>query len=309
MTKNYSHQPVLLAELIQGLDVKAEGVYVDATFGRGGHSRALLNKLGPQGHLLAIDRDPTAIAYAHTHFADEPRFQIAHANFSELQDVVQQAFPDTLVDGILMDLGVSSPQLDDPERGFSFSHDGPLDMRMNTEQTLTAADWLATASQEAICDVLHDYGEERFAKRIAEAIVIRRQKGPITRTRELADCIADTLPFIEKHKHPATRSFQGIRIFINRELEGLAKALPQALALLAPGGRLAVISFHSLEDRIVKQFMRVAEGQTYPKGIPLQGYLSPPKVRTISKKIKASDSETRGNPRARSATLRIVEKI
>lgn len=306
-----AHTSVLLHEAIDGLNIQPEGIYVDGTFGRGGHSRAILAQLSPAGRLFAIDRDPTAIAAA-TEFAQDPRFHISHCAFAELANVATTQQVLGQVDGILLDLGVSSPQLDDADRGFSFMRDGPLDMRMDPTSGLSAAEWLANADVEHITFVLREYGEEKFAWKIANAIVDTRQSSPLTRTSELAALIAATVPksFKEK-KHPATRSFQAIRIYINSELEQVKIALDAALTVLKPGGRLAVISFHSLEDRLVKQFMRLhSKPAPVPKGLPLteaqlKSHLP---LRLIGKAIMPAELELSQNPRARSAVLRIAEK-
>ena len=304
-----AHAPVLLEETLNALAIKENGIYIDATFGRGGHSAALLQRLGPAGRLIAIDRDASAKACAEERFANEPRLTFVHAGFAELAQIAAQLSVAGRVDGILLDLGVSSPQLDEAERGFSFLRDGPLDMRMDQRESQTAADWLAHASQDAIRDVLRDYGEERFAGRIATAIVKEREERALLTTRQLAELIEKAVPKREPGKHPATRSFQALRIFLNRELEQLAAALQQALSVLAPGGRLAVISFHSLEDRMVKRFMREqAKTDHLPKRLPVaySEVLAP--VRVIGKAIAPSEAELARNPRARSAHLRVAEK-
>lgn len=304
------HISVLLAEAVQGLAVRADGRYVDATFGRGGHSRAILDLLAPEGCLLAIDRDPTAIEASRC-FADDPRFSICHGAFSELETFLNEKQWTGTVDGILFDLGVSSPQLDDAERGFSFLHDGPLDMRMDTTSGRSAAEWLAEAEESDIAWVLKTFGEERFAKRIARAIINQRTETPLVRTHQLAELIAAASPTRERHKHPATRSFQAIRIYINSELEEIEKALKAALTALAPGGRLVVISFHSLEDRIVKQFMRrYSRGEVIPRGLPLtnEQLQKTQPLKEIGKAIKPSADEIAHNSRARSSVLRIAER-
>lgn len=311
MASDFVHQSVLLHESIEALAVKPNGIYLDATFGRGGHSRAILASLGSQGRLLALDRDPQAIQAAQA-LADEPRFQIFHCAFSNLLGVTDELGLTGQIDGILMDLGVSSPQLDDPERGFSFMRDGPLDMRMDTSKGQSAAQWLAEAELEDIVTVLKEYGEERFARRIAHAIVTTRDEQPLTRTRQLAELIDQAVPFKDKHKHPATRSFQAIRIFINRELDEVASTLEHALKALRPGGRLAVISFHSLEDRLVKRFMRdQSRGRQVPAGLPLtEAELNVGKaMKLIGKAIMPSAAELSLNNRARSSVLRVAEKL
>lgn len=306
-----AHISVLLDETIDGLAIKPDGVYLDGTFGRGGHSRVILSKLSSQGRLFAIDRDPQAIAAAEQ-FKDDSRFCITHSPFSELAAIAEQHAIVGQVDGILLDLGVSSPQLDEAERGFSFMRDGPLDMRMDPTSGLSAAQWLLKADVEEISFVLREYGEEKFAWRIANAIVTHRSENPLTRTSELASLISSVVPKSPKEKkHPATRSFQGIRIYINSELEQVKTALEAALRALKPGGRLAVISFHSLEDRLVKQFMRLqSKGPAIPKGLPLTeaqlNRYTP--LRLIGKAIMPSEQELEHNIRARSAVLRIAER-
>ena len=302
------HIPVMRDEAVGALAVRPEGLYVDATFGRGGHSHAILDLLGAEGRLLAFDKDADAIEVARRRFGDDPRFDIVHASFAELAAVIVERGLAKKVDGLLLDLGVSSPQLDDPERGFSFSQDGPLDMRMDRSHGRSAAQWLAEAEEDEIATVLRDYGEERFARRIARAIVARRAQAPLERTTELADLVARACPVKEKHKHPATRTFQGIRIFINRELDDLEACLRDSLEILARGARLVVISFHSLEDRIVKRFMRDAErGPKLPKGLPVRHSEYAGRLRVLGKSQRASDDEIAANPRARSAVLRIAE--
>ncbi|GAA3587981.1 16S rRNA (cytosine(1402)-N(4))-methyltransferase RsmH [Gibbsiella greigii] len=311
MLENYKHTTVLLDEAVNGLNIRGNGTYIDGTFGRGGHSRLILSQLGPEGHLLAIDRDPQAIAAAES--IDDPRFTIVHGPFSELAHYVRERGLEGKIDGVLLDLGVSSPQLDDPERGFSFMRDGPLDMRMDPSRGQSAAEWLMKAEAEDIAWVLKTFGEERFAKRIARAIVERNQLEPMTRTKELADLIANASPVREKHKHPATRSFQAIRIYINSELEEIERALAGALEILAPQGRLSVISFHSLEDRIVKRFMRHhSRGAQVPAGLPLtEAQLRELGGRTLKAlgKMMPSEAEVAENPRARSSVLRIAERM
>lgn len=315
MTNNapQAHISVLLNETIDGLAIQPAGIYVDGTFGRGGHSRVILSKLGAQGRLIAIDRDPTAIAAAKApEFADDRRFEIHHQPFANMASVLEQQGLLGQVDGILLDLGVSSPQLDDAERGFSFMRDGPLDMRMDPTSGVSAADWLASADVEDITFVLREYGEEKFAWKIANAIVNSRGASPLTRTSQLASLIAASVPksFKEK-KHPATRSFQAIRIYINSELEQVNQALNGALRVLKPGGRLTVISFHSLEDRLVKQFMRKhSKPAPVPKGLPLTDaqLKQDLALSLVGKAIMPSDLELEHNPRARSAVLRIAER-
>jgi 16S rRNA (cytosine1402-N4)-methyltransferase len=305
--QNMGHAPVLLAEALMALDVRPDGIYVDATFGRGGHSRAILDRLGPSGRLLALDRDPQAIAVAQT-WADS-RFSFAHAAFSHL-GVEAGGLGLASVNGVLFDLGVSSPQIDTPERGFSFRHDAPLDMRMDTSRGMSAADWLSIVAEAELAQVVRDYGEERFAKSVAKAIVAARANQPIATTRQLAQIVAGAVRTRERGQDPATRTFQAIRIFVNRELEEISEALPQAVDLLCPGGRLAVISFHSLEDRMVKRFMREeAKGEELPKEIPvLAGQLKSGRLRLIGRAVRASADEIKRNPRSRSAVLRVAER-
>ncbi|WP_131111897.1 16S rRNA (cytosine(1402)-N(4))-methyltransferase RsmH [Sulfuricystis thermophila] len=301
------HQPVLLAEAVAALAIRPDGLYVDGTFGRGGHSRAILARLGPQGRLVALDRDPQAVA-AGREIAD-PRLTLVHAAFSRLGDVLD-ALGIARVNGILLDLGVSSPQLDDPARGMSFRFDAPLDMRMDTTQGETAAEFLARADQSEIEEVIREYGEERFAHALAKALVAARQRERISSTGQLAALVAQVVRTREPGQHPATRTFQALRIHVNRELEELSLALPQALDRLQPGGRLAVISFHSLEDRIVKRFLRhAAQPPQPPKGVPVRAAELPaPSLRLIGKPIRPGAAEIARNPRARSAVLRVAEK-
>lgn len=307
----FSHQTVLLQPSIDALAIDPQGIYVDATFGRGGHSGLLLSKLSNTGKLVAFDRDPDAIAAAQK-FADDKRFQIEHEPFSELEAVMDKMGLHGGVDGILMDLGVSSPQLDNAERGFSFMREGPLDMRMDPSRGISAANWLAMAEMEDITQVLKEFGEERFAKRIAHAIVNTRSDNPLTTTTQLAKLIDDAVPVKDKHKHPATRSFQAIRIYINSELEEIRTALKAAVAVLKRGGRLAVISFHSLEDRMVKRFMREqSQGMKVPAGLPImQEQIDASRaMKLIGRAIKPSAQEIAENPRCRSSVLRVAEKL
>ena len=300
------HSAVLLCEAVEALAIRSDGNYLDATFGRGGHSRAILAQLGPKGRLIALDRDPEAVEAAAS--ISDPRFSIAHVPFSRL-DEVMRAHSLELLDGALFDLGVSSPQIDKAERGFSFRGDGPLDMRMDPTRGESAAQWLATASESDIREVIRDYGEERFAKQIAAAIVAARAAEPLGRTRQLAQLVGEAVRTREAGQDPATRTFQALRIFINRELEEVSLSLPLAAARLAPGGRLAVISFHSLEDRIVKRFIRGAGAPDLPRDLPLRASELPqPLLRPVGRAIKASTTEVRANARARSATLRIAER-
>lgn len=308
MTPASTHIPVLLTEAVAALAIRAEGVYVDGTFGRGGHSRAILAALGPQGRLIALDRDLSALAEGQILAANDARFQIVHAPFSQLTEVLRGVGVQQ-VDGVLLDIGVSSPQIDQVERGFSFRGDAPLDMRMDTSTGMSAAEWLALASEAEITEVVREYGEERFARKVAQAIVEARQVTPLTRTRQLAELCQRAVRSREPGQDPATRTFQAVRIFINRELDELATVLPQALTALRPGGRLAVISFHSLEDRQVKHFMRnEAQGPQIPFDVPMPAHLLPQgRLRLIGKAIRAGVDELRQNPRARSATLRVAE--
>lgn len=305
-----AHKPVLLDEALAALAVRGDGYYVDGTFGRGGHSGAILGRLGPTGHLLAIDQDADAVTSAREQFGDDPRFSVAHASFAELDAVVNARGIGGQVDGVLLDLGVSSPQLDDADRGFSFLRDGPLDMRMDQRQAPSAADWIAKASESEISSVLQRFGEERHARRIARAIVAARRESPIRTTRRLADIVAAANPAWERDKHPATRTFQAIRIHINQELSAIEECLPQAVKVLKLGGRLAVITFHSLEDRLVKQFFRnAARGDRFPKGLPVPADRLRPTLRLLGKPVAPSAPEVARNPRARSARLRAAERI
>jgi 16S rRNA (cytosine1402-N4)-methyltransferase len=311
MTATFRHLSVLLDESLTGLDIKPDGIYLDATFGRGGHSRHILERLSDNGRLIAIDRDPAAIDAAAPLLAD-PRFSIHHSPFSALQEVAESLDLVGKIDGILMDLGVSSPQLDDAERGFSFMREGPLDMRMDTSKGISAAEWLAKADEQDITQVIKEFGEEKFGKRIAHAIVNTRQHTPITTTLQLADLIDEAVPVKDKFKHPATRSFQGIRIYINSELDEIKTGLKAALKTLAPGGRLAVISFHSLEDRLVKRFVREqSRGLDVPAGLPImQAEIDATKaMKAVGKAIKPSKHELEQNVRARSSVLRVAEKL
>lgn len=310
MSASLEHTTVLLNEAVQALNINVAGRYVDGTFGRGGHSKLILEQLGPDGHLLGFDKDPLAIATAEKEFSGDTRFSITQSSFAELEAVVTQYGWRGNVDGVLLDLGVSSPQIDDAARGFSFQNDGPLDMRMNPDQGLSAAQWLSEASEADIAKVLKEYGEERFAKRIARAIINAREEQPIETTKQLASIVAAANPKWEKGKDPSTRSFQAIRIFINSELEDLEQCLQQAVNVLKPGGRLVVISFHSLEDRIVKHFIRNMEkGEQLPIDLPVMHVEVNSKLRRIGKAIKASDEEVKQNTRARSAVMRIAERV
>ncbi|EKO3496418.1 16S rRNA (cytosine(1402)-N(4))-methyltransferase RsmH [Vibrio fluvialis] len=316
MTESFQHISVLLHESIDGLAIKPDGIYIDGTFGRGGHSRTILSQLGPNGRLYSIDRDPQAIAEAQK--IDDPRFTIVHGPFSGIAEYAQRYDLVGKVDGVLFDLGVSSPQLDDAERGFSFMKDGPLDMRMDPTSGMPVSDWLAQADLDDITWVIREFGEDKHARRIAKAIVAyseNEENEPLTRTSQLAKLISDAAPksFKEK-KHPATRAFQAFRIYINSELEEIDTALKGAASILAPQGRLSVISFHSLEDRMVKRFMRKeSKGPEVPHGIPLTQEqiraLGSADLKTVGKAIKPSEQEVEMNPRSRSSVLRIAEKL
>ncbi|MBY8255544.1 16S rRNA (cytosine(1402)-N(4))-methyltransferase RsmH [Vibrio fluvialis] len=316
MTESFQHISVLLHESIDGLAIKPDGIYIDGTFGRGGHSRTILSQLGPNGRLYSMDRDPQAIAEAQK--IDDPRFTIVHGPFSGIAEYAQRYDLVGKVDGVLFDLGVSSPQLDDAERGFSFMKDGPLDMRMDPTSGMPVSDWLAQADLDDITWVIREFGEDKHARRIAKAIVAYRENEenePLTRTSQLAKLISDAAPksFKEK-KHPATRAFQAFRIYINSELEEIDTALKGAASILAPQGRLSVISFHSLEDRMVKRFMRKeSKGPEVPHGIPLTQEqiraLGSADLKTVGKAIKPSEQEVEMNPRSRSSVLRIAEKL
>jgi 16S rRNA (cytosine1402-N4)-methyltransferase len=302
-----AHTTVLREEAVEALAVRPAGVYVDATFGRGGHSRSILERLGPGGRLLALDRDPAAVAAAGA-IAD-PRFAIRHARFSELAASARAAGIET-ADGVLFDLGVSSPQLDEGARGFSFRADAPLDMRMDPTGGETAAEWLARATEAELREVIKNYGEERFAGAVAKAIVAARSREPIGTTLQLARVVAAAVRSREARQDPATRTFQAVRIHVNQELEELSLALPQAVALLAPRGRLAVISFHSLEDRIVKRFLQGEARPQVPERLPLRASEMPqPRLRIVGRPARAAAREVESNPRARSAILRVAEKV
>ncbi|MWP48375.1 MULTISPECIES: 16S rRNA (cytosine(1402)-N(4))-methyltransferase RsmH [unclassified Gilliamella] len=307
---DYQHKTVLLNEAVNALNIKKEGIYVDGTFGRGGHSRLILEQLGPQGRLIAIDRDERAEQVALQ--ITDPRFTFIRGEFSNIYQYINNFELLGKIDGLLLDLGVSSPQLDDPERGFSFMRDGPLDMRMNNHKGLTASEWLLSSDEDDISWVLKTFGEEKFAKRIARSIVEQNKVSPITRTLELANLIEKATPRKDKNKHPATRSFQAIRIYINSELEEIQQALNSSLSVLAHHGRLAVISFHSLEDRIVKQFIsKQSKGPNLPARLPLTEQqikqYGDAKLKSLGK-IKPSAIEIKNNPRSRSAILRVAER-
>jgi 16S rRNA (cytosine1402-N4)-methyltransferase len=302
-----SHVPVLLEEAVAALNVREGETYVDGTFGRGGHSAAILARLGVRGRLLALDQDPAALSAG---ALEDPRLELIHARFSEMRRVLAERGVDRVA-GVLLDLGVSSPQLEEAARGFSFLRDGPLDMRMDPTRGETAAEWLARADENDIREVIREHGEERFAKPIAAAIVAARGREPLRTTRQLAEVVGRAVRTREPGQHPATRTFQALRIHVNQELEELEVTLPQAVDLLAPGGRLAVISFHSLEDRIVKRFMRArASADRLPRGVPVRASELPePELRIVGRAVKPGDAEVRRNPRARSAVLRVAEKV
>ncbi|HYW93674.1 MAG TPA: 16S rRNA (cytosine(1402)-N(4))-methyltransferase RsmH [Gammaproteobacteria bacterium] len=306
----HEHQPVLLARVVEAMAIKPDGLYVDGTYGRGGHADAILAALGPDGRLYAIDRDPQAAAAARRRHGHDPRFRLVRGRFSELARRAGGCGLRGSMDGILLDLGVSSPQLDEGARGFSFLRDGPLDMRMNPERGESAADWLAHAGESEIARVLRECGEERHARRIARTIVSARAQRPLLRTGQLVALIERAAPSRERHRHPATRTFQALRIFINGELDELEAVLPQCLELLRARGRLVVISFHSLEDRIVKRFMRdrsrVDPALARLPSVPPEAR---PRLRVLGKAARASEDEVRANPRARSAVLRVAEKL
>ncbi|MGC1507972.1 16S rRNA (cytosine(1402)-N(4))-methyltransferase RsmH [Ketobacter sp.] len=308
--RELKHETVLLDEAVEALVTNLSGVYIDATFGRGGHSFQVLARLSADGGLIGLDKDPEAIRAGTKLAESDARFNIVHTSFADLEQVIAQRGLTGQIDGVLLDLGVSSPQLDDPERGFSFMNDGPLDMRMNNQAGRTAADWLNVAGADEIATILKEFGEERFSRRIARAIVEYRDQQPLTTTAQLAGVIAKASPSREKGKHPATRSFQAIRIYINRELDDLADTLEQCLAVLKQGGHLVVISFHSLEDRIVKRFIqRKEKGEPLPRHLPVRDEMVQRELRSLGKAIKASDEEVARNVRARSAIMRVAEKL
>lgn len=305
----FTHRTVLLTETVSAVLGPLDGRYVDGTFGRGGHTRLLLSQLGPQAAVLGIDKDPQAVIEGERLAAEDGRFAIVRGSFVELPALVAARGWDG-VDGIILDLGVSSPQLDDAERGFSFQNDGPLDMRMDPERGESAAAWLAHVDEAVLADVLYEYGEERYARRIARAIVAARREAPITRTAQLAEIIKVAHPAWERGKHPATRCFQAIRIHINRELGDLEQLLAQVVDVLRPGGRLAVITFHSLEDRMVKRFFqRMSKGEELPRHLPIRASEFQPKLKLAGKAIEPSEQEVQANPRARSARLRVAERV
>ena len=306
---DYLHRPVLLEEAVEALDIRSDGTYLDGTFGRGGHSAEILKRLSPKGCLLALDRDPEAVAEGQRKLGGDPRFAIVHGEFADMERYVREWGVEEGLDGILLDLGVSSPQLDDPVRGFSFMGDGPLDMRMNPLRGVSAKEWLAEASERELTRVFREFGEERHARRIARSIVLARQKQRLETTGQLARLIEETTGRREQNKHPATRCFQAIRIVINDELAQLARGLEEAINLLRPGGRLVVISFHSLEDRLVKRTIReAARPGKVRRNVP-QHPDHEPLLRPIGRAIKASETELSVNPRARSSVMRVAEKL
>jgi 16S rRNA (cytosine1402-N4)-methyltransferase len=312
MNSGFTHITVLLEEAVEALAVRADGCYLDGTFGRGGHSRLILQNLGPDGRLLGFDKDPQAIATGQALAAEDGRFVIVQRSFAELGSEALERGLGGKVSGVLLDLGVSSPQLDDPERGFSFMNDGPLDMRMDPSRGISAAEFVNTAPAEEIARVFKEYGEERFARRMAGAVVARRETQPFERTADLAEVLKVANPAWEKGKNPATRAFQGLRIHVNNELGDLEAGLDAALENLEVGGRLVVISFHSLEDRIVKLFMRKlvkGEADNMPRNLPIRHQAFEPRIKIIGKAQFASDDETRANPRSRSAVMRVAEKL
>ncbi|WP_444917993.1 16S rRNA (cytosine(1402)-N(4))-methyltransferase RsmH [Microbulbifer sp. JMSA003] len=302
------HRSVLLREAVDALVTEPDGFYIDGTFGRGGHSASILEHLGPNGQLVGVDKDPQAVEFAEQRFAGESRFSIWHGSFADMDKAAGQAAGK--VSGILLDLGVSSPQLDQAERGFSFMQDGPLDMRMDTSRGISAAEWVNTEAEAEMARVFKEYGEERFARRMAAAIVKRRLEKPFERTLDFAEVVKEANPAWEKGKHPATRVFQAIRIHINGELDDLQSALDKSLQLLAPGGRLVIISFHSLEDRMVKRFIREKErGPQLPRGLPIMDSQIAKSLRSVGKAVKANTVEVDENQRSRSAVMRVAEKL
>ena len=310
MSVEVGHKAVLLKEAVEALITNPDGLYIDGTFGRGGHAALILSQLSETGSLMAVDKDPKACEVAKKKFSKDARFEIKQASFADIRKLITEKQHEGTVSGVLLDLGVSSPQIDDPIRGFSFLRDGPLDMRMNPSCGISAAEWLSTAKENDIAQVLKDYGEERYSKRIARAIAAARADKPITRTGQLAAIVKEANPAWEKDKHPATRAFQGIRIFINQELKDLESVLPDILEIMAVGGRLVIISFHSLEDRIVKRFIRDQEkGKAIPRGLPVMEKDIVRRLRSIGKIVKPSSLEIKGNVRARSAVMRIAEKL
>ena len=309
MTALQEHETVLLKPAVDQLLTDSSGIYVDGTFGRGGHSREILGRLKSGGQLLGVDKDPRAIESARELAASDARFSVTQCSFAEIAGELKSRNWIGQLDGVLLDLGVSSPQLDEAERGFSFTQDGPLDMRMNPQEGISASEWIMSAAESEIADVLYHFGEERFSRRIAKAIVKARAEQPITRTLQLAEIVKEANPAWERHKHPATRAFQAIRIHINNELTDVGSLLEQVIGWLRPGGRLVVISFHSLEDRIVKQFIRRhSQGDPIPRGVPVMDTERQVALKKIGKAIKPNNEEVAANPRARSAVMRVAEK-
>lgn len=308
LTPELTHKTVLLNEAIEALQIKPDGIYIDCTFGRGGHSRLILQKLNAHGCLIALDKDPAAVAAGQA--ITDKRFTLIHSEFSRLTEILNVLGVNE-VDGVLLDLGVSSPQLDEMQRGFSFRFDAPLDMRMNNSSGETAANWLANVDESLLKEVIRNYGEERFASQIASAIIAARQKAPIVTTRQLSEIIAQTVRTREPGKNPATRTFQAIRIYLNQELEEIARVLPQCVDCLKPGGRIVIISFHSLEDRMVKHFLRdMAQGDRLPRNLPIRAAeIRKGNLRLIGKAIRATSQEILANPRARSAVMRVAERM
>jgi len=309
------HTTVLLQEAVEALAIKSDGIYVDGTFGRGGHSRLILSKLGERGRLIAFDKDPVAVLAGEA--IEDQRFCIRHGSFSRMRQMLQEMSV-VRIDGVLLDLGVSSPQLDEISRGFSFRAEGPLDMRMDTSDGQTAAEWLAAVTEDELCKVIKEYGEERFARQIARAVVVARTRQPIVTTLQFAEIVSTVVRACQRQRenmrHPATRTFQAIRIHLNQELEELSLAMPQCVALLNPGGRMVVISFHSLEDRLVKRFMRMAaNADELPRGVPLQEKdvrrFSRQTLKLIGRAVRPGEGEVMENPRARSAVMRVAERI
>ncbi len=308
LSEGLPHETVLLHEAVAALQLKPDGIYVDGTFGRGGHSRLILQQLEAAGRLIALDKDPAAVAAGQV--ISDLRFSMVHSSYAYLTEVLRQRAIEK-VDGVLLDLGMSSPQLDDKQRGFSFRFDAPLDMRMDTSSGQTAAEWLATVDESLLKEVIYDYGEERFAAQIARALVAARQEQPVTTTRRLSEIVAQAVRTREPGKNPATRTFQAIRIYINQELEELARVLPQCVDCLKPGGRIVVISFHSLEDRMVKRFFRdMAQGDKLPHKLPIRAAEIPRgRLRLIGRALRATPQEVAINPRARSAVMRVAERV
>jgi len=306
----FSHQSVLLQQAVDALVTDRDGIYIDGTFGRGGHSREILKHLNDAGTLLVVDKDPEAISVAEQLEQQDPRVNVAHCSFAEIADLAGTKGVAGAVSGVLLDLGVSSPQLDDAERGFSFSKDGPLDMRMNNAEGITAAQWVAETAEAEMVRVFFEYGEERYSRRIARAIIAARKESTITSTLQLAEIVKQAHPAWEKHKHPATRVFQAIRIHINHEMSDLEQALTGIVDVLKTGGRMVIISFHSLEDRLVKQFIQREErGDDFPPDMPVTQAQLNPRLKRVGKPVKADSTEVDGNVRSRSAVLRIAEKI